>query len=360
MTNEEMRSFGWYKGGVLWIPDRTIFLTRHGSHAYGTNVEGSDEDFKGIAIAPRDYYLGNLHKFEQAENKGGLDVVIYDIKKFVQLATECNPNVIEVLNTEPDDWQIPYGGEEEWAKWAFRELYHFREIFLSKLAKFRFSGYAFSQLKRIKTHRRWLLDPPKRQPARADYDLPESNTLDKQQLDVVYSKIEKLEDKLGGEGFTKDRVEQVDPELVAKALQQCKLDANLMGIIVNERRYHAAMKNWHQYLTWKEERNPKRSALEASFGYDTKNAMTLVRIMRMGREILDTGKVIVRRPDAEELVAIRNGAWTYDKLMEWAIAEEAALDASYASSQLPHSPDRVKIDKLLVEIIDSAPSGRVG
>jgi predicted nucleotidyltransferase len=357
MTNEEMRSFGWYKGGVLWLKDRTIFLTRHGSHAYGTNVEGSDEDFKGLAIAPREYYLGNLHKFEQAENKGGLDVVIYDIKKFVQLATECNPNVIEVLNTKQEDWSIPSGAEYEWAEEAFMELFRNRDLFLSKLAKFRFSGYAFSQLKRIKTHRRWLLDPPKRQPVRVDYDLPESNTLDKQQLDVINSKIEKLEDKLGGEGFTKDRVEQVDPELVAKALQQCKLDANLMEIIVNERRYHAAMKNWHQYLTWKEERNPKRSALEASFGYDTKHAMHLVRLMRMAREILDTGQVIVRRPDAEELVGIRNGAWSYEALMDWALKEEEALNVSYASSLLPHSPDRVKIDRILVDIIDNSPRG---
>jgi len=42
----------------------------------------------------------------------------------------------------------------------------------------------------------------------------------------------------------------------------------------------------------------------------------LVRLLRMCHEILTMGKVIVRRPDAEELLAIRDGVYTYDQLME--------------------------------------------
>mgnify|MGYP001607055563 CR=1 FL=1 len=46
-----------------------------------------------------------------------------------------------------------------------------------------------------------------------------------------------------------------------------------------------------------------------------KHAMHLVRLMRMCKEILITCEVVVKRPDREELLAIRNGAWSYYKLI---------------------------------------------
>ena len=38
-----------------WVADRTFLLVRTGSHAYGTNIETSDEDFKGICVPPESY-----------------------------------------------------------------------------------------------------------------------------------------------------------------------------------------------------------------------------------------------------------------------------------------------------------------
>jgi hypothetical protein len=38
----------------------------------------------------------------------------------------------------------------------------------------------------------------------------------------------------------------------------------------------------------------------------------------MGQEILTTGQVQVLRPDAEELLQIRDGKWSYDELLEYA------------------------------------------
>ena len=89
---------------MSWIKDNTVLLVRHGSHAYGTNTPSSDEDFKGIAIPPQNYFFGSLHRFEQAELKApDPDAVIYDIRKFFMLAADCNPNIIEVLHTAPED-----------------------------------------------------------------------------------------------------------------------------------------------------------------------------------------------------------------------------------------------------------------
>ena len=81
--------------------------------------------------------------------------------------------------------------------------------------------------------------------------------------------------------------------------------------------------------------------------------MHLVRLMRMCGEILAKGEVVVRRPDAEELLAIRHGAWSYETLMEWARQQDSELEAVYKTSPLPHSPDRNAIDALCVRIVEN-------
>ena len=296
MTN----NFEWYKGNLLWLPERTIFLSKYGSHAYGTNIETSDIDIRGVCIPPKEYFLGFVKKFEQAEAKQPYDVAVHDIRKFFALATKCNPNIIELLYIDPSDW---YFYKHPWTG-----IVENRHLFLSKKARFSFSGYAMSQLKRIETHRRWILNPPKKKPDRADFGLPYANTLDKKQLDVINAKIRKDMDKFAGEGRHKAELETVDEQFVEIAVTEFNLDKNIIPIVLAERRFGAAARNWEQYETWKLERNPVRSELEAKFGYDTKHAGHLVRLMRMCKEIMTTGVVNVKRPDAEEIKSIRSGA----------------------------------------------------
>ncbi|HVZ88057.1 MAG TPA: nucleotidyltransferase domain-containing protein [Polyangia bacterium] len=340
MTN--LSDFSWYRGNLAWLPRRTIFLAKSGSHAYGTNLPTSDLDIKGVAIPPREYFLGFLNRFEQAESREPIDAVIYDIRKYFALAADCNPNIIEMLFVDDRDVivEVP----------AWNAVRARRSLFLSKKARHAFSGYAVSQLKRINTHRRWLLDPPKKHPERSDYGLSEQK-IEREQLAAFESRVRKLEDTLGGEGWTKDRVAERDEELVTRVADQIDIERSLIPIILAERRYGAAMRNWTAYQKWKEERNPARAALEASHGYDTKHGMHLVRLMRMALEILGTGQVIVKRPDADELLSIRNGAWSYERLMEWATEAERKIGEVASPTWLPHSPDRAAIDRMLVDLV---------
>lgn len=348
-----------YRGNLTWLSARTIVLTRHGSHAYGTNIAGSDLDVKGVAIPPREYFHGFLHRFEQAETKDP-DLVVYDIRKFFALAADCNPNIIEVLWTDPSDHLVatPLG----------ELLLSSRAAFLSRKAKHTFSGYAAAQLKRIRTHHRWLLYPPKGQPTRADFGLPEQS-------------IVSPDDRMAAESQIQKQVEAWDVDLeplersarialqghIARSLAEMKITAdeqwnaagrvlgfseNFIEAMGRERKYRTVHREWDSFRNWKATRNEARAALEARHGYDTKHGMHLVRLMRMCREILETGKVIVKRPDAEELLAIRNGAWSYDRLVEWAEREDAALDDVAKQSPLPHGPDRNKLDALCLSIVE--------
>ena len=54
---------------------------------------------------------------------------------------------------------------------------------------------------------------------------------------------------------------------------------------------------------------PKRRELVKKYGYDTKNAAHLIRLLRMGNEFLQTGELQVDRTniDRDQLLAIKNG-----------------------------------------------------
>ncbi len=45
-----------YRGSLAWLPQRTIFLTRAGSHAYGLATPESDVDIRGVVIPPQEYF----------------------------------------------------------------------------------------------------------------------------------------------------------------------------------------------------------------------------------------------------------------------------------------------------------------
>lgn len=125
-----------------WLTEGIVYLSVAGSHAYGLASETSDIDIKGIAIPPERYFLGFLHRFDQAESKNP-DMTIYGIHKFFQLAADCNPNIIEILWTDESDI-IEMSNIGSRIRW-------FRDSFLSQKAKYTFSGYAHAQLKKMRS-----------------------------------------------------------------------------------------------------------------------------------------------------------------------------------------------------------------
>jgi hypothetical protein len=202
---------------------------------------------------------------------------------------------IEVLFTDPQD-HVTVSAEG-------RLLLDRRSEFLSRLAGDSFGKYGLAQLHRIKTHRRWLLSPPQAKPERASYGLPERSTIPKNEQGAA-------------EAMLRDG-----------RLSEADLSPSFLELLDRERRHRAALREWQQYQEWTRSRNPARAELERRYGYDTKHAMHLIRLLRMAVEILSTGEVVVRRPDAEDLRAVRRGSLTFDALLEQADALGARIKA---------------------------------
>ena len=126
-----------------------VLAGRRGSEAHGTYIPPTepdavdDRDIMAICVPPANYYLG-LSKWEGAEAmKGQWDVVLYEYRKFVRLLMKQNPNVIGMLWLEPEDYlfRTPAGDL----------LIEKRHLFRHRSAAFNaFTGYAYSQLKKMK------------------------------------------------------------------------------------------------------------------------------------------------------------------------------------------------------------------
>jgi hypothetical protein len=130
-------------------------------------------------------------------------------------------------------------------------------------------------------------------------------------------------------------------------------DSDFLNFLQRYKAYKNAQAEYKSYEHWLTRRNPERLALEMKCGYDSKDAYSLLRLLRMCREILETGKVNVSREgiDADELRDLRhNGSWKYEDLISWAEAEDKALDVAMQVSTLPKSPNRKLIGDTLTEV----------
>lgn len=142
-------------GDILpeWAPmSRTILCGLRGSDAHGTKLEDKgpndidDIDVFTITVQPIEFYLGlrGYHNKNEHWDSAGedLDVLVYDIRKFMDLAAKCNPNVINWLWNRDEDYLLidSFG----------QRLIDERMMFLSKEVFKRLHGYAYSQMKRMK------------------------------------------------------------------------------------------------------------------------------------------------------------------------------------------------------------------
>jgi len=96
----------------------------------------------------------------------------------------------------------------------------------------------------------------------------------------------------------------------------------------------------------------KRRDLVMKFGYDTKNASHLVRILRVGIEFLATGEIRVLREDAAELIEIKKGEWSLERVERLADELFAIAHDALIHSPLPIHPDRQRAELLCQEILE--------
>lgn len=333
-----------------------IVKHKAGSHAYGTNIATSDEDYRGIFCADPVNVRTPFFRIEEKEDEDEEDTKLYELAHFMKLCVDCNPNIIETLWV--DDADITFRTD------AYDILRDARHKLLSSKIAFTTSGYALAQLKRIRGHNKWINNPQSEQQPTPNQFMTVVQWLGSDKN--LHPILAKYRDDhrlipFGNEMF--GVVRQPGYQLWDdkgnindnfEGTREMYNNSYMMVVKWNRDEFKVALEKWQQYWTWKKERNKVRSVLEEEHGYDTKHAMHLVRLLRMGVEALRDGEIYVRRPDAEELLSIRNGAWSYESLIAYAEdMDKQVREHWYLKTNLPKFPDLLFAAKLVMEVQDS-------
>jgi hypothetical protein len=353
------------------VEQRTILIGLAGSHGYGLNRPDSDFDYRGVFIAPKRYYLGFDH-IEQKDTgwdepgifpfvDGNKDTVIYELRKILQLLAGANPNVLELL------WLNNYPILSA----VGQHLINHKQLFLSKKVKHTYTGYAFAQIKKMETHRKWLLKPPQKKPIPSDFAIEDEVPLSKDELNafleylynLIRGRIEFLEEAeqlyqlltadIDFKGVLKQYT--LPDETLEYTQQLTNSRKDFIRLLQKSQSYQIALREWKAYLSWQENRNPARAEMERKSGFDLKHGMHCIRLLRSGVEILRQGKVIVDRKiagDVEDLKAILKGEYSYEQVMKIAEDLVAEMEIVYEQSALPNKPDLEQINDLCMELVE--------
>lgn len=214
-----------------------------------------DKDVMAVCVGDPDMYLGlagygHQHNGTREVKEGEWDIVIYELRKMVNLLSLGNPNVLMMLWLDPKHYLSRTS--------AGNMLIEHRDLFVGRHTYRSFVGYAHGQLHKM-THQAF-------------------------------------------EGY--------------------------MG--------------------------QKRKELVERFGYDTKNAAHCIRILRMGIEFLKDGNLQVERFDNNELLEIKYGEWSLERVKAEADRLFKVAEEVYLISALPAEGDREAASQLCVEIVNEA------
>ncbi len=321
------------------LGNRIILMGLGGSYAYGTNNENSDIDFRGITLNLPSDLLG-LTEFEQYEDNS-TDTVIYAFNKIIKLLLECNPNTIELLGLDEEQYLIktPLG----------QELLDHKQLFLSKRAAKSFGGYASAQLRRL-------------QNAIARDSMPQQ-----EREQHIYNSVKNaLEDfrrknQLLDKGNINIYIDKSDnPEFEIEIF----IDAQYQHLPLRDyENMLGAMNSVIRDYDKLGKRNRKKDD-----NHLNKHAMHLIRLFMMAIDILEKGEIKTHRTkDSDLLKRIRRGDFQkedrtfskefYDMLSDY----ESRLELATKNTCLPDNPDMEKVEKFVEHVnrkaieIDSCP-----
>lgn len=294
-----------------------ILMGLGGSYAYGTNIEGSDIDLRGIALNSRENIL--LGKdFEQVVNTD-TDTTIYSLNKMMTLLMNCNPNTIEIVGLKPE--QYIYISD------IGRKLIENKDMFLSKRCINSFMGYANQQMYRLQQ---------KSVVAMSEAQL---NTHIVKTINFMTEVLEKQYNMTG----IKFHLNDTGNIVVDFNIDNYPADdfSAVLGII------NKTLRDYHK--------NSVRNEKALAHNKINKHAMHLLRLYMMCEDILRYGEINTYRENEHDLLmAIRNGYYTgedgkpNEEFYNIVHLYEKRIEVAKSMTKLPDNPNIKKINEFII------------
>lgn len=305
-----------------------ILEVKSGSHLYGLNTEKSDEDYVGIFLAPKDYLFG-LKTVEQVDlsikdkqdngknTSEAIDRTYYELKRFMRLCSQGNPNIVEILFSHEDNMVFISN--------AGRKLLDNKHLFISKNIIPKFIGYAISQKRKliVKTdNMKHLIDGVK----------------------FLESEIEK-----GNEKITL-------PELIGNPVfdeifkeNSNKVHFNIGAYTLNR---NITIKSALKWLGDIIQNTSHRIDNIKNVGYEFKYASHLLRLLYQTIELCETGYLKYPLKDKDILLKVKKGEVPYSEFVKMVELAEIKLEEVKDNNKLPSKPNMIEIEKLCMEVYE--------
>ncbi len=321
------------------LGNNIILLGLGGSHAYGTNVEGSDLDVRGCALNnKREILIGEC--FEQVENKE-TDTTIYSFTKLVNLLTNANPNCIEILGLKPEHYL--------YLSSIGQELIDNKNLFLSKKAVYSFGGYATAQLRRL--------------------DNKSARTLGQAEKEAhILKSIENAKHDFPGKFFNMpdDAINlYIDDAVNPDYSKEIFMDVNLTHYPLRDyKSMWSILNNVVKDYAKLEVTGRNRQAI--AHNKLSKHMMHLIRLYLMCLDILERGEIVTyREKEHGFLMDIRNGKYLGDdnqpipEFFEIVDYYEEKMEYAKEHTDLPEKPDYNAIKDFVADINERVVKGEV-
>ena len=339
-----------------------------GSQAYGTATPNSDIDIKGIYI--QNIYDVASFKYQQ-QIMPDKDTTYFEVKRFLELAGSANPTILELM------W-MPDRCIQVKDPLFIKYIESNRDIFLTKECCNSFMGYAVQQIHKAKGLNKkmnWEQDRITRKKPidfckflwlpdwKYKKDVRLSNKIDLITPDwfnmdfYALTKIDNTKQlykfwyiKMPQQEWTKPLCNNDD--LIMTAIPE-NVDAKLLAIVQYDLDgFQAHCREYNQYQIWLKERNESRYVDVQNHGQkiDGKNLMHCYRLIDMAEEIVKEHKIIVERPNRQELLDIRHGKYDLQTLIDRAEEKIEMIKEAYKISDLPDKVDKEKVNEILVNI----------
>lgn len=291
-----------------------------GSRAYGTNLPESDIDIRGVAVRRKeDILLGN--DFENFVDVN-TDTTIYSFDKIIDLLTKCNPNAIELLGLDTDD----YIYKNEIGELLLKN----KDIFLSNRCINTFSEYALQQLYRMQQKTNAALT---------------EEELNRHISGVLNNMSKKMNDKYN-----------LDENNVSFYLVDGKIKCNIIATQCSIEDLSGMLSEFNNTLR-DYRKTSKRNKHALNHGKIAKHSMHLLRLYMMGIDLVSEGKIQTKRIKEHDLLMdIRNGVYLDENgipnkhFFEIVNEYKNKFENACKNSVLPDEPDIDKINKFRMEV----------
>ena len=318
------------------ITNHKIMECKFGSQLYGTATPTSDTDYIGVFVPPTEYLLG-LDKVEEVDlsikdkhengknTANAVDRKFYAIDKFLALAMQNNPNILELLFLSTNS--IVYMDD------TYKFIMDNYDKFVHAGLKDRFIGYAVSQ---------------------------------KHKMVIKTDKFNEMNTVL-------DYLEGLNPRMVVALLQEDKNFIKIMddynkNIKIDQKGYtfcfhdnfltvgdinilqNNFVKEAISKIKARIDKATNRTELVLAYGYDVKFGSHLIRLLLEGKELLETGKLVYPLTYAKEILDIKAGKFTVQEVLDKAEMIENDIRSLSEKNTLRKTADYNFINKMLIQI----------